>query len=115
MLRLNTPIETRFGLSVSGTVWRWIGLQIDPGSGQAVIVLGAYPSIEIAAQVGTPAAKPPLEEQRYGVAGLDFGRVVMSEPVGPTLSDAVSHAIYAHIQATVPLFAGAEDVDLPTP
>ena len=115
MLLLNTPVATPFGLDVSGTVWRWLGLQIDAGGGQIVVAMGAYPSVAIAAAAGTPAAKPPLVEERYSITGADFAAVVLSAPVGPTLSDVVSHAIYAHIKSTVAKFADAADVDLPTP
>lgn len=115
MLQIKAAIDTPFGIQVENTVWRWISLQIDPGAGNAVIGMAAFPTVGIAAVVGTPAAKPPLVAEGYAVSGLDFGNIVMSAPNGPTISDAVSKAIYDHLRRVVPKFADAVDVDLPSP
>lgn len=113
MLKITAPINTPFGLQVGNTVWRWISLQIDPGAGNAVIGMGAFPTAEIAAAVGTPTQKPPLLAEAYNISGFEFLSIVGGAPSGPTLSDAVSNAIYNHLKAVVPKFTGAEDVSLP--
>lgn len=111
MLKLNTPVTTPHGLSLTGVVYRWTGLQLD-ARGSAVVVLTGYASLEAAQAYGTPAEKQPIEERRYGVGGLDFARLAAGAPVGANHSEVISSMIYSHIRAAVPEFAGAEDVGL---
>lgn len=110
MLKINTTIETPHGLSVSGTIWRWIGLSIDAAVGQAQIVLCCYPSVEIANLVGTSNAKPPLMEERYGIGGFEFLTIVGNDSEGSNLSERVSNAIYRHLKAVVAKFVDADVV-----
>lgn len=110
MLRVTEEYTTPHGLAVAGTVWRWLGLQIDV-RGTIQVVFGAYPSLEIAALVGTRDERPPLAESQMTVTGADFLQVVGS-PVADGLArgDDLTAAIYAHARAKVELFANAEDV-----
>jgi hypothetical protein len=115
MLLVSAPVTTPHGLSVTGTVWRWLGLSIDPAGGAAVVVLCAYPTAEIASAAGTPTAKPALVEERYEIRGADF-LAVASRLEAPTgAGKPLSQVVYDHFRATVPRFAGAADVDLVPP
>lgn len=111
MLKLNTPVTTPHGLSLTGVVYRWTGLQLD-ARGSAVVVLTGFASLEAAQSYGTPSEKQPIEERRYGVGGLDFARLAAATPTGASHSEVISAMVYGHIRSVVPEFAAAEDVGL---
>lgn len=101
-LQLNQEFETPQGITVPSTYWRWVGLGIDVPSAKCRGVLYAYASAAAFA-----SGKQPVGQREYVVEGQDFGALVMAPPVGPTLSDVLSNAMYGHVTATDPYFAEA--------
>lgn len=104
MIKIPTKVTTPHGLEIEGTVWRWLGLQIDAAAGTAQVVLCGYPSREVADLAGTPQAKLPLAEVRVPVSGADFLQIAAA--VAPYLNA----AIYGHVRDKVPMFVGSEDI-----
>ena len=111
MLRMRKPVETPYGITLSETVWRWTELYVDVGRMSARFTLSAFPSVEIASIHGAFKGRPPILDRRYEVSGPEFVRVILGQPQGSTLSDAVSNAIYKHVQQHDPLFSDVESVE----
>lgn len=110
MLKVPEAYETPHGLTVTNSVWRWLGIQIDV-RGTIAVAFAAYPSKDIADLVGTPDEKPPLAETRMTVQGADYLMVVGAlVNAGLARGADLTAAIYAHARAKVPMFADAEDV-----
>lgn len=105
-LLLSQEYETESGIVVGSTYWRWVGLGVDVPGGQLSGLLYAY-----ASPLAFVAGKQPIGQRQYSVTGADFLALVMGEPVGPTLSDVLSSAVYRYVRDHDPFFAGAKDVE----
>lgn len=124
MLKRTDPIETNFGLTLTDTVWRWLGEQADIlGAGQ--IVLGMFadeaaalsydardPNTGALLPVGTGAGerKIPLGELRVTVDDGTFAAMIMTDWPGANLSERLTKAIYSVVRQLLPEFADAVDV-----
>lgn len=105
-LLIDAPFETPQGIELTSSYWRWVGLGVDVPAGQLLGTLYAYASPQAFA-----AGKQPVGQKQYTVGGADFAGLVLAAPVGATLSDVLSNAIYQYVKATDPFFATARDVE----
>lgn len=123
MLKRTDAITTNFGLTLTDTVWRWLGESADIlGSGQ--IVLGMFADLASAQlydardangnllPVGTGPAdrKIPLGELRVPVSGAAFAAMIAQDYPGANLSERLTKAIYTTVRQLSPDFANAVDV-----
>ncbi len=112
MLKLNTPVDTPQGLSLTGTVWRWAGVNVDALRHVGLVTVCVYPSLALALAAEGESPPSPLFERAYPVIGMDFYTFATAVSQQPTNADALNTMIYGFLRATVPLFADAEDVGL---
>jgi len=124
MLKRTDPIETNFGLTLTDTVWRWLGERADVlGAGEIVLGMFADEASALSYDARDPATgellpigpeagqrKIPLGEYRVPVSGAAFAAMIMQDYPGANLSERLTKAIYTQVRAQCPEFAGAIDV-----
>lgn len=104
-LAVTGNFDTPFGTTVPSTYWRWVGLGIDVTTSACTAVLYAYVD-----EAAFSSGKANIGQKTYQLTGTDFATFVLGTPNGANLSDVVSNAIYAYVQAQDPFFAGAASV-----
>lgn len=105
-LLIDAAFETPQGIELTSSYWRWVGLGVDVPAGQLAGTLYAYASPNAFA-----TGKQPVGQKQYTVQGADFLNLVSSTPVGGSLSEVLSNAVYAYVKANDPFFATAQDVE----
>jgi hypothetical protein len=105
-LLIEAPFETPQGIELTSSYWRWVGLGVDVPATTLNGVLYAY-----ASPAAFAAGKQPVGQKQYTVRGADFLNLVAEYPVGASLSEVLSNAVYAYVKANDPFFATAQDVE----
>ena len=105
-LSVNKPYTTAQGIDLDTTYWRWVGVGIDVTTLTLTTTLYGYKDGQAFLD-----KLQPVGTKQFTLTGQEFGAAVMNPPVGDTLSDALSNAIYAYARVSDDLFGEADSVE----
>ena len=104
-IQVDTDYQTPFGLTVPSLYWRWTNLTVTVQTNTAIVTLQGYVSED-----AFNAGAVHVASRSFTITGMQFGMMVLAAPSGPTLSDAISNAIYTYAKTNDMYFASATDV-----
>lgn len=104
-LQVNASLTTDFGYVINSPVWKLSILTVNVNEAHIYAVLNCYVDVN-----AIQTNKKSVAEKTYSISGLNFASVVLQQPIGNTLSDVISNAVYDYVKANDPYFANAIDV-----
>lgn len=109
-LLVTADYTTYIGTVVPSTYWRWTQLNINVVTMTANVILQGYVS-----EAAFNAGASHINQRAFTITGNELATLVLAAPDGPTLTDAISNAIYDYAIANDLYFATAVDPALEVP